>query len=112
MKIVMPVSNNSPDALIDDRFGRCPYFAIHDTESGKTTFVANDVQESGSGVNAASNVLKFSPDAVITLTIGPKAFRVIKTSGTKIYEGVKGNIKQNIELLTRGELKEINAPNN
>lgn len=112
MKIVIPASSNSQDALIDERFGRCSYFAVHDTESGKTTFVGNDVQESGSGVNAASNVLKLSPDAVVTLTIGPKAFRVIKTAGTKIYEGVKGDIKKNVDLLIRGELKMLDAPNN
>lgn len=65
---------------MDERFGRCRYFAITDTETGEITFVPNDaIDDKGAGVKAARTLLKQNVDAVIVGNVGPKAFEVLKT---------------------------------
>ena len=54
MKVAITSRSNSMDSLLDPRFGRCAYFAIHDTETKETEFVKNpnmDVNE-GAGPSA------------------------------------------------------------
>lgn len=111
MKVVLPVTDNSLEAKIDSRFGRCNYFALVDTEKNEFEFIVNEAQESGSGVNAANNVLKISPHAIIVNSIGPKAFKVIKNAGVKIYSANTEDIAYNLKLLMANELKELDVPN-
>lgn len=41
MKIAITSSGNSMDASIDNRFGRCSYFAFYDTETLDIEFIPN-----------------------------------------------------------------------
>ena len=41
MKIAITSSGNSPDAIMDSRFGRCKYFVFYDTETGAMEFLPN-----------------------------------------------------------------------
>ncbi|MCI1779654.1 MAG: hypothetical protein LKI53_06820 [Bacteroidales bacterium] len=47
-------SGNSMDSQVDTRFGRCPFFAIFDSESGKLRFEENPGKEAESGAGPAA----------------------------------------------------------
>lgn len=54
MKIAITSNGDSLDSKLDSRFGRCSYFAIHDTENNDTVFYANPNKESQEGAGPAS----------------------------------------------------------
>lgn len=113
MKVAMSVQDNSPHATVDERFGRCRYFAVVDTDTKDVTFVANDAAEgSGAGVKAARTLLKQNVDAVVVGNIGPKAFEVLARAGIPVYGGLTGTIQDSLELFIQGKLTKLDAPNN
>ncbi|MCI2082283.1 MAG: NifB/NifX family molybdenum-iron cluster-binding protein [Bacteroidales bacterium] len=54
MKIAIASENDGMNSTVDGRFGRCPYFAFHDTSTGKTEFVRNPARESSEGAGPAA----------------------------------------------------------
>lgn len=54
MKIAITSQENSLTANIDPRFGRCSFFAIYDTETKNTNFIANPAKESSEGAGPAA----------------------------------------------------------
>jgi predicted Fe-Mo cluster-binding NifX family protein len=54
MKVAITSTGNSPDNLVDSRFGRCSYFVIYDTENHSTEYVPNPNKESIEGAGPAS----------------------------------------------------------
>jgi len=54
MKIAITSAGNTLDSTLDERFGRCAYFVIHDTESKSTRFVLNTNKEAQEGAGPAS----------------------------------------------------------
>ena len=49
MKVAITSSGNTLDALLDQRFGRCAYFAFYDTESKNVEFVENSSKDAEEG---------------------------------------------------------------
>jgi predicted Fe-Mo cluster-binding NifX family protein len=45
MKIAITSTGNSNESTIDERFGRCAWFVIYDTESKSTEFIPNRVKD-------------------------------------------------------------------
>jgi len=54
MKIAITATTNALEAMLDPRFGRCPFFAIHDTETGSTEFIPNPNKDASEGAGPAS----------------------------------------------------------
>lgn len=54
MKIAITSTGNSTDSIIDQRFGRCSYFVIYDTESKSIEFIPNPNKEAEEGAGPAS----------------------------------------------------------
>jgi predicted Fe-Mo cluster-binding NifX family protein len=54
MKVAITSTGNSLDSILDERFGRCSYFVIYDTESKSTEFVPNPNKEAENGAGPAS----------------------------------------------------------
>ena len=54
MKIAITSSGNSMDASIDNRFGRCSYFAFYDTETLDIEFIPNPNKDCSDGAGPAS----------------------------------------------------------
>ena len=54
MKVAITSRGESLDALLDQRFGRCAYFVIYDTENGSTEFIKNPNVEVEEGAGPAS----------------------------------------------------------
>lgn len=54
MKVAITSTGNSLDSTLDERFGRCSYFVIYDTESKSTEFIPNPNKEAENGAGPAS----------------------------------------------------------
>lgn len=54
MKIAITSTGDNLDATLDNRFGRCSFFAIYDTEKGTTEFVLNPSKEAHEGAGPAA----------------------------------------------------------
>ena len=54
MKIAITSEGDTLSSYIDPRFGRCAFFAIHDTESEETIFLPNPAKDSKGGAGPAA----------------------------------------------------------
>lgn len=106
MKLVISSSGQGSDAVVDPRFGRCPYFVFADTETGEMTTEANKGLDAagGAGIAAAQQIAGKHPGAVLTGHCGPNAFSVLESAGIKVYTDVSGTIAEAIEKFRSGAL--------
>jgi len=74
MKIAITSTGNSPDSLIDPRFGRCAYFVIYDTESKVIAFIPNKARdaEEGAGPQAVQQVASHEVKKIVSGEFGMK----------------------------------------
>ena len=113
MKIGVSSTGENLDANVDQRFGRCKYFLIVDTESMEFEVLSNEnaMVSGGAGIQAAQTIAKTGVEIVVTGNVGPNAFQTLSAAGMKIFTGASGTIKESIEKYKKGELKETEAPN-
>lgn len=109
MKIAITSSGKDLDSQMDLRFGRAKGFIIYETDNDAFEFVDN-VQNleaaQGAGIQAAQNVVNKNAEIVISGHCGPKAFKVLSTSGVKIYTAEEGKISEILEKFKNGKLQE------
>jgi predicted Fe-Mo cluster-binding NifX family protein len=74
MKVAITSTGNTLESKLDERFGRCAYFVIYDTESKATEFIPNphkDV-ESGAGPAAVQLVASRGVSKIVAGEFGMK----------------------------------------
>jgi predicted Fe-Mo cluster-binding NifX family protein len=73
--IAIPVSENNLNSIIDDRFGRCPFFCFYSTETGKTEFKKNipGNDAGGSGLQVSEFLVNEGIKKVYAVEFGPRA---------------------------------------
>ncbi len=54
MRAVITAKGNTQDALLDQRFGRCAYFVIYDTDYQSVEFIPNPNVHGGEGAGISS----------------------------------------------------------
>jgi len=113
MKVAISSSGGTLESNVDQRFARCPYYIIYDTNSGSFEAIKNEssLEGGGAGVRAAQRISDMGVEAVISGNIGPSAFRVLSAASIKIYSGASGYIKDVVEDLKSGKYSEISNPN-
>jgi predicted Fe-Mo cluster-binding NifX family protein len=80
MKIAVPVSGYISKSLVDDRFGRCPFFCFYDTKTKEIEFKENSFKDNASEVGPrvteflANNEIN---NKVYAVEFGPKAKDVL-----------------------------------
>ncbi|MGM0510900.1 MAG: NifB/NifX family molybdenum-iron cluster-binding protein [Thermoplasmatota archaeon] len=89
MKIAISSSGNDKEAQVDSRFGRCPYFAVVDTETDEFEFEANQHKDGAHGVGpqVVQMLSDMGVEAVITGNVGPNAHRTLEAANIEIYNG-------------------------
>lgn len=99
MKIAVTSTGPDMDSAVDPRFGRCPYLAIVDLESGQLEAVANPFQNAsgGAGTQAAQWVVDKGVGALLTGSCGPKASAVLEDADIQVVNGVSGSIREAVE---------------
>jgi len=113
MKICLSSTGKNLDATVDQRFGRCQYFLIVDTETMKVKAVPNEstMSSGGAGVQAAQIVVKERVGSVITGNIGPNAFQILQAAGIKVFTGAEGTVQDVLERYKNGTLQETEVAN-
>ncbi len=86
MVIAIPASSDRIDALIDERFGRCPFFCLYNTRTGNHIFKKNNMKDGsgGVGLQAAEFLANNGVDQVYAVEVGPKATGVLNRLKIKI----------------------------
>jgi predicted Fe-Mo cluster-binding NifX family protein len=112
MKIVVSALDRGPDARIDPRFGRAPWYVIHDTEDGSYESVPNPNVDapSGAGIQAAQLVLDSGARVLITGRCGPNAYGTLRAGGVIVHSGFEGTVREAVEAHAAGRLVADEGP--
>ncbi len=113
--IAICASGDNSTAMVDGRFGRCPFFMIWDTEASEFKSMKNTGIEAahGAGTGAAQVLLQNKVGVILTTRIGPKAFQVLNSAGIKIYQGQDNmSVQALLDKYLDQQLQEIKQPNN
>ena len=89
MKIAISVTKAGAEANLEMRFGRCPYFAVYDSETKEYEWFENCgiKAASGAGTGAAQALLDRNIEVVISGQYGPKAAQVLGAANIKMLLG-------------------------
>jgi predicted Fe-Mo cluster-binding NifX family protein len=100
MRIAVAAEGPGLQDRVSDRFGRCPYFLIADTDTWQFTTIPNTPSDlaSGLGLQAAWTVVNQRVSAVIAGEVGRNARRILEERGVRIVTGMSGlSARQAIE---------------
>jgi len=112
MKIAFSTSGDDLNAALDSRFGRAPKFLVYDLDNG--TFAVVDNRQNldaaqGAGIQSAETVARLGVGALVTGHCGPKAFRVLKAAGIKVYNSNAATVTEALEHFKAGKLVEAGS---
>ena len=110
MRVGISANGRDLNSKVDDRFGRCPWFLVVDSDSLEFEALENRHAEAamGAGVAAAKDLIDERVEAVISGQVGPKAYEILKAVGIDIFVVSGGiTVKDALERLKRGELRKM-----
>lgn len=111
MRVCVSARGTDRDAPLDARFGRAERLLLVDVETPRTVLLdASTNAAHGAGVHAANAVVRAGAVAVITGSVGPKAYAVLDGAGIPIYEAEGMSVAEALDLFRRGRLVEIETP--
>ncbi len=110
MKVGVSASGRDLNARVDNRFGRCPWFLVVESDSLKFAAIENRHadEEMGAGVAAARDLIDAHVDTVISGQVGPRAYEVLKATDIDIFL-VSGDVtvRDALERLKKGGLQRM-----
>ncbi len=114
MRVAIPATGPARTDEVDPRFGRTRWFLLADTETGAVEAHDNTPNleaAQGAGIQAAQRVVELGAEAVVTSNAGPKAFRVLRAAGVRVYRCEAGTAEEVLALFREGRLAELDAAN-
>jgi len=112
VKVVIQAKEKRAEAIIDERFGRCGFFAVYDTDKKDFEFFENPFKDGGGAGIKAAQLVADKGEALIGVNFGPNAFAVLSESGMKVYSGLREKtLKENIDIFLEQKLEEIKDSN-
>ena len=99
MKIAVSSKGGSLHAQMDERFGRCEYFIIVDSETMRFNAVFNPSinLSGGAGPLAAKKIAEYNAEVLITGNVGVNAKQALEAAGIKVVTGASGTVKEVVE---------------
>jgi predicted Fe-Mo cluster-binding NifX family protein len=110
MKICITAQGATPDARVEERFGRAPYFILMDSETGTFEAIANPFADGAGGVGpkAAQVVIDRQAAALISGLLGGNAKAVLDAAGIAQYTfSSGGSVKDALEQFKQNALKRV-----
>jgi predicted Fe-Mo cluster-binding NifX family protein len=106
MKVAVSSTGTDLASTIDERFGRCRYFLIVETEDMSVEVIDNPNADmsTGAGIQSASLVADRGVSAVITGSCGPKAMQVFAAANVELVPGQRGVVEDVIQKFKAGQL--------
>jgi predicted Fe-Mo cluster-binding NifX family protein len=85
MRIAIPAANSTIDSPVDDRFGRCPYFCVYNSDNRETSFLENTYKGGSGGVGpqVAEFLANNHIQKIMAIEIGPKAMDLLNRLNIK-----------------------------
>jgi len=108
MKIAVSSTGRTPASPVDSRFGRAPFFLIHDTKTNAWQVVENPHLQPGhghgTGVKAAETLCKQGAQAVISGHLCAASYAALAAGGVKAYQAAGIPVSAAVAACKRGEL--------
>ena len=113
MKICIPVAeNNGMESIPYNHFGSAPKFLVVSLDSQEIEVIDNgDLNHEHGKCQPLKALSNKSVDVVIVRGIGAGAISKLNSLGTKVFKGIEGNVKENIELFKENKLMEFEVNN-
>lgn len=114
MKIAISSQGPLPEDPFEKRFGRAPFFVIHDTETGSISSINNHQNLNalqGAGIQSAQNILNENVQMLITGHCGPKAWQILSSAEIKVYCTEASSVKDALGLYLENKLKALDNAN-
>ena len=101
MRICIPVQKNEgSESKPYNHFGSAPKFLVVNLEGEEIEVIDNgDLDHEHGKCQPLKALANKAVDAVIVRGIGAGAISKLNSMGTKVYQGIEGNVKENIKLL-------------
>ena len=111
MKIGFAVQiNEGIESKIFNHFGSAPAFIVIDTENnGLVTVNNSDMHHVHGACNPVKALGGNSVNAMVVGGIGAGALMKLQSEGIRVFRGVEGNVRDNLELLKSGKLPEFSV---
>jgi predicted Fe-Mo cluster-binding NifX family protein len=114
MKLCITSDGNNLDSMVDERFGRAPFFLIVDIETMEYEAVKNTALliGHGAGIRATQIISDKGAECLLTGIIGPNAFEALRAAHIKVYEGASefDTVRVAIERFKNGSYREVSVP--
>jgi len=113
MKVAVSSSGRDLDAQIDQRFGRCAYFIIVETDDMSFEVFDNEniALGGGAGIQSAQYVASKGAKTVITGNVGPNAVRTLSAAGVEVIAGQDGSVRKAVADFKKRKLKSTTEAN-
>ncbi len=111
MKIAVSASGDTLDAMVDPRFGRCPYYIFVNVAEDSVEIKKNPSAAAGggAGVQAAQFVTEQGADHVISGNVGPNAFNVFAAADVPVYTVAGMTVRHAVEAVKNNELEAVSG---
>jgi predicted Fe-Mo cluster-binding NifX family protein len=108
-KIVITSQGPSLGSEFDERFGRCQYFIIVDTNSSDFQCLQNENTSAsgGAGTASAKTIADLDVQAVVSGHFGPNAAKALQAFGIKMYISKCETISNALSEFKNGSLQEV-----
>jgi predicted Fe-Mo cluster-binding NifX family protein len=112
MKIVVSATDKTIEAVMDQRFGRAPWFVLVDSETGEWSAHGNAAAESGhgAGIEASRAVAALGAEVVITGDVGPNAHRTLDAARIPVYSARRMTVSEAVKAWSEGALSQSTGP--
>lgn len=100
MKIGIAATGGSLDALVSERFGRCAFFLIVDSETMRFEAFSNPAggNAGGAGPAAANELAKRGAEMLLAGEVGPKAQQALDAAGIRFVQA-SGPVREALSKL-------------
>lgn len=113
MKVAIAASGGTLDSQASPVFGRCSHIIVLDIVDGDFKDVKaipnpSATEGGGAGIKSARIVGDENAKVLISGSVGPNAYEVLKQLEIKTYQMIPGTVEENITLMSQGKLGELN----
>jgi predicted Fe-Mo cluster-binding NifX family protein len=112
MKIAITSRGDALSSGMDERFGRCAYFIVVDTENPNDfTAIVNGAADAGggAGIKAAQTIINAGARAVVSGNFGPKAFDALSAADVKLYSVSAATVAEALDAFRDGKAKSLDS---
>lgn len=106
MKICVPSTDDSGlCSRVHPHFGRCPYYALVDTETNEVEVLPNTSEHMGGTGLPPELIARKGVHVILCSGLGPRAIQMFEQFGIEVFVGAGGTVKDAINAWNSGKLQ-------